>query len=298
MIDVLLPYYGDPTLMREAVDSIMRQTSDAWRLIIVDDCYPDPEMGSWLKSLSNDRVEYHRNEQNLGANRTYTKALGLAKADYVVVMGADDRMLPNYIATMQRAIEQFPGVSMIVPRVRVIDENGEEYSPLGDRVKRLLSPHGEHMVRLAGEPLQVSLLRGAWTYFPSICWNRSTIAEIGFRPEFHIVQDLALQMDVTRRGGDLVVCPDVAFEYRRHKASDSAVKTLEGARFREEAKLFSDLEAQLTEDGSPRAARAARMHLTSRLHAATLMPRAVAKRDSPATKRLARHAFAGGDQNL
>ena len=42
-IDVMLPYYGDVDQMKLAAQSVMNQQNQDWRLIVIDDGYPDPE---------------------------------------------------------------------------------------------------------------------------------------------------------------------------------------------------------------------------------------------------------------
>ena len=150
--------------------------------------------------------------------------------------------------------------------------------------------HTDKATLLSGEPLLVSLLRGNWTYFPSLCWRTDAVRAIGFRPQFHVVQDMALLVDVVLGGGELALVPEVAFQYRRHQGSDSAVKTLTGSRFDEEKSYFELITDEFDRRGLRRAARAARWHLTSRLHAAALLPTAVRSRDTAALGRLVRHA--------
>src|SRR3954447_22289989 len=121
MLDVLLPFYGDPNLLRTAVESVLCQRSPDWTLTIVDDGYPDPSVEEWCTGIDDDRVTYLRNSMNLGANRNYAHALSIAQADYVVLMGADDVMLPNYVEVVNRAISSYPGVAVVQPGVGVID---------------------------------------------------------------------------------------------------------------------------------------------------------------------------------
>ncbi len=293
-IDVLLPFYGDPALMRLAVESIREQTDGDWRLVVLDDAYPDPTIEPWFAALGDDRVEYHRNAVNLGANGNYVRALELARSDYVVIMGADDLMLPGYLTTIRRALQAAPGTGVVQPGVKVIDEHGGMVSPLGDRIKRRLMPRTTAPTELGGEDVMSSLLRGNWTYFPSLCWRREAIIAIGFRPQFNVVQDLALLIDLLRAGHTLTVSPEPAFRYRRHGGSDSAIKTIGGARFDEELAYYRTIAAELSAEGRHRAARAARRHITSRLHAGMLVPAALAQRDWPAARRLVRHAFLTG----
>lgn len=294
MIDVLLPFYGDPDLLRQTVASVRAQTSTDWRLVVVDDGYPDPTIATWFTDLADERIEYHRNETNLGANRNYMRALSLATAEYVVVMGADDLMLPCFLADLEDAIRAFPGVAIIETGVEIIDGDNQVIRPLVDRVKSRLTPSLDGPQELSGESLMVSLLRGNWTYFPSLCWRRDVIEQIGFRPDFHVVQDLGLLMDVLRGGGRMALSPRTAFQYRRHTGSDSAVKTLTGERFAEERHYFRTIADELGSAGLVRAERAARRHLTSRLHAAALVPSALGARNPAAAHGLLRHALARG----
>lgn len=294
MIDVLLPFYGDPALARETVRSVLAQTDDRWRLVVVDDAYPDPDLRQWLEQLDDPRVDYHRNRTNLGANANYRRALELAQADHLVVMGADDLLLPDFVSVVHEALARVPDAAVVQPGVRVIDADGAATLPLVDRVKTWLRPHGGTLHVLSGERLLVSLLRGNWTYFPSLVWRTDAVRAVGFRPEFHVVQDLALLMDVVRDGGSLVVLPEVVFCYRRHAGSDSSVKTVVGARFEEEQAFYDVAAGELAQAGLPRAARAARTHLTSRAHAAALVPGSLVRRDLGATRRLLRHVTRSG----
>ena len=290
MIDVLLPFYGDPDLMRLAVRSILDQDLSDFRLVVVDDGYPDPTIATWFANLGDARVEYHRNETNLGANRNYARALDLARAEHVVVMGADDLMLPTFLRTVTEALAQFPEAAVVQCGVEVVDGRGSVVRPMVDRIKNRLTPRSAEPSLLQGESLMVSLLRGNWTYFPSLCWRTDVIRDIGFRPDFHVVQDLGLLMDVLLGGGALALHPRVAFQYRRHTGSDSSVKTLGGSRFDEEKRYFEMIAPELSRRGLHRAARAARGHVTSRLHTAALLPVAARNRDRAAMARLLRHA--------
>ena len=290
MIDVLLPFYGEPELMRLAVRSVLDQDTTGWRLVIVDDCYPDAATSDWLFSLQDPDVVYVRNERTLGVNGNFHRALSLATAEHVVFMGCDDLMEPGYVAAVQRAIAQHPAAAIVCPGVQVIDDAGRAVEPLVDRVKRFLRPSADGSVTLAGEDALVSLMSGNWTYFPSLCWRRDVITDIDFRPEYGVVLDLGLLVDVLVAGGELVVLPDRLFRYRRHAGSESATKTVVGARFEEERRYFGTIATELDRSGLRRAARAARGHVTSRLHAASLLPVAARNRDRAAMARLLRHA--------
>ena len=292
-IDVMLPYYGDVAMMKAAVESILTQSDRDFRLTIVDDGYPDDSLPAYFKSLtdSDERVRYLRNDVNLGANGNYRKCLELIEHEYVVIMGADDIMLPNYISTIRRGFEN-RDVDIVQPGVEVIDENGVVYEPLGDKVKhflrrRLVGDSTEAIV--AGEPVAKSLITGDWLYFPSVAWRSAAIKKHNFRQQYDVVQDLALAMDIIMDGGRLLVAETICFQYRRHRESDSSVRALDGRRFAEERAFFDECVQDFRKLGWDDAATAAKLHISSRLHAVTLAPKVIQKRMWPGLRKLSAH---------
>lgn len=290
MIDILLPFYGDGDLARTAIESVLAQTSPDWRLVVVDDQSPDQSVGHWLRALDHPQVQYHRNQRNLGVNGNFKRCLGLATATHVVFLGCDDRLLSNYVEVMTGAIERHPRAGMCQPRVDVIDAAGKRVHTVTDSAKRLLMPRGGERV-LAGQSLATSLLHGAWTYFPAICWRRASLVGHDFVAGFETVLDLALILDLVVAGEQFILLDHVAFEYRRHSKSASSLSALDAARFEEEARLFAEMRSRFAQVGWPRAARASALHLTSRLHALSLTHRAFAGGDSDAARSLLRHAL-------
>jgi len=244
-----------------------------------------------VSSLDDERIVYTRNAENLGVSGNFSRAVELVESEYFVLMGCDDLLEPAYIATMKAAIERHPGASYLQPGVTVIDDAGAESLPLPDRVKTWYRPRGEAELVLTQERLAVSLLRGNWTYFPSIVWRTEAVRAHGFDPAFEVVLDLALQLDLVLDGGSLVVLPDRIFRYRRHAGSVSSWTATDGSRFDEERTFFLATAATLRERGWNRAARVAAAHWSSRLNAVTRIPSA--RSNAAGLRSLGRHAFTG-----
>lgn len=287
-VDIMLPFYGDPDLLRRAVGSVLEQRDRDWRLTVVDDGYPDPTIEPWFAALGDGRVRYRRNATNLGAQPNNRYCLGLVEHELFVMMGADDLMLPHYLDTVRALHAAFPGAAFVQPGVEVIDDRDRPVRPLADVVKGWLAPRGSGPRAVAGEALAASLLRGNWLYNPSLCWRRAALETVTV-PESADVFDLALPLDVIAAGGTLVVDDEVCFRYRRHRTSDSGSAAAAGNRFPEEKRFFAAAAERMDARGWPRAAAAARGHLTSRLNAAVQLPGAVARRDAGAARVLGRH---------
>jgi glycosyltransferase involved in cell wall biosynthesis len=290
-LDILVPYWGDPGMLKETVRSVQSQTSDDWLLTVVDDAYPDPSVAQWFATLDDPRVTYVRHPENVGITENYRRCVQLATQDLVVLLGCDDLLLPRYVEVVLAAHARFPEAALIQPGVQVIDEHGVTVSTLVDTVKQKVTmPRGRGPRLLRGEPLAASLLRADWLYWPSLAFRREVLVRTDFREGLPIIQDLALVIDVAAAGEALLVEPEVCFSYRRHTASASSAKLLDGSRFQGEREYFELAARQMDDLGWPRAARAARLHLTSRLHALTLLPQAALRRDRAAAAVLARHA--------
>ncbi len=287
----MMPFYGDPALFRRAVESVMAQTDPGWRLVVVDDVYPDPAPGEWLRGIDDARIRYVRNETNLGVSGNFSRCLELVESDHFVLMGCDDLLEPTYVGRMRSAIAEHPTASYFQPGVTVVDGSGAPSSPLPDTVKRLSRPRTRSTIILSGQKLASSLLRGNWTYFPSICWSTDVVRRYGFADGFEVVLDLALQLEIICGGGSLVVLPERLFRYRRHAGSVSSWSAEDGSRFAEERAFFTSARALMADAGWRHAARVARVHLSSRLNAASKLPGAIRRRNTADVRSLARHIF-------
>jgi glycosyltransferase involved in cell wall biosynthesis len=287
---ILLPFYGRPDHLRIAVESVLAQTEPDWRLTVVDDRYPDEEPGRWVAGLGDPRIEYLRNDVNLGVSRNYLRCVDLMTGEHSMLFGCDDVMLPGFVARVSELLEAHPDASIVQPGAQVIDADGRRFHPLGDRIKDLLRPGGRGARVLRGEPLAASLLRGNWTYFPSLVWRVSELRRHGFDPDLDVVQDLGMLLDIVADGGTFVLDDRVVFQYRRHRTSVSSATAVDGTRFAQERELFARQQRRFGALGWRRAVRAARRHWSSRLNALTQLPAAV-RAGGGSARSLLGHAF-------
>ncbi|HEV2640470.1 MAG TPA: glycosyltransferase family A protein [Actinocrinis sp.] len=275
LFDIVMPYYGDVPMMQAAVRSVIAQTDESWRLTVVDDGQA-AGVPEWFAGLGDPRIRYQRNEANLGVLGNFRKCVSLVEYERTVIMGSDDLMFPNYLAVIRSVLDEHPTVAMVQPGVQVIDGAGEPGGSLVDTAKkRIYAPREPGRLLLSGEELAVSLLRGDWLYFPSLCWRSDALKEVGFRDGLEIIQDLALIIDLVQRGEALAVDPAVCFQYRRHQHSASSTSAVAGSRFGEAKGYFLEVADRMQAQGWPRAAKAARRHFSTRVHALTMLPGAV-----------------------
>ncbi|MGF9754113.1 glycosyltransferase [Microvirga sp. 0TCS3.31] len=289
-LEVFIPFWGDPALLYATVESVKAQTDPHWTITVVDDCYPDPTVAEHFAAEDDPRIRYVRNETNLGITDNYQRCRELASGELMMFMGCDDLMHPTFVETVTAAHREFPAAATIQVGVQVIDEHGTPIDPLTDKVKRAIRPSVSRRTELSGEALASSLLRGAWHYWPALVFRTDVVTRYPFREGLPIIQDLALLIDMTAAGESLVLDPTVCFSYRRHTQSASATSLLHGNRFSDERRYYAAAADQMARQGWTRAARTARLRWTSRLHAVTLLPTAVRRRERSAVRSLLDHA--------
>ena len=137
--------------------------------------------------------------------------------------------------------------------------------PIADRIKKMLRPRKDGVY--SGEKVVASLCKGNWLYFPSITWRSDTLKRHRFDTNYPNTQDLILCLNILEEGGAISIDNTESFLYRRSKESFSS-RAKAGTRFQEEAKLYNDLAKKYQKVGWEKAARAARLHFTVRLHKA------------------------------
>jgi len=95
-VTFIIPCYKLAHLLSECVNSILGQTYGNFEVLIMDDCSPD-DTPAVAQSFSDPRVNYIRNEANLGHLRNYNKGIELARGEYIWLISADDYLLQSYV---------------------------------------------------------------------------------------------------------------------------------------------------------------------------------------------------------
>jgi glycosyltransferase involved in cell wall biosynthesis len=291
-LDIFVPYWGDPDYMKLTIESVLAQSDPRWFLTVIDDAYPDPTIENFVTGIADDRITYVKKPTNEGITASFRTSVQMASWELVTVVGCDDILLPNYVETVLQAHEACPEADIIQPGVRVIDATGEPANTLVDRVKQnLLRPKVSGPTLFSGEKLATSLLHGDWLYWPSLTFKTSSIRTVDFRNEFPIIQDLALIMDMILQDRSLLLLPTECFAYRRHSESASSMLIMGGARFSGERDYFALAARLATGRGWRKAAAAARLRLTSRAHALSLLPTLMKNKDGRGLRFMVRHGL-------
>lgn len=111
-VDVVVPCYKYGHLLTESVGSVLDQPGVDVRVLIIDDASPDDSADAARALAATDsRVEVQVHERNRGHIATYNEGLlEWARADYSVLLSADDRLTPGALARATALLDAHPEV--------------------------------------------------------------------------------------------------------------------------------------------------------------------------------------------
>lgn len=128
VVSICIPTYNRPELLREAVRSCVDQTFGDFEIVITDNSDGDASERVILQ-VGDPRIRYHRNERNLGGAGNFTKALALARGQYVKWLMDDDLMKPAFLARTVAALEAHPTAGVAMAPMDLIDVHGCQITP-------------------------------------------------------------------------------------------------------------------------------------------------------------------------
>jgi GT2 family glycosyltransferase len=113
-VDVVVPSYNYARFLRECVESVLTQSHRDLRIVIIDDASSDGTDAVCAALASQDpRIEIHRHAVNQGHIQTYNEGIGLAEGDYMLLLSADDFLLPGALARAVAVLDARPDVGLV-----------------------------------------------------------------------------------------------------------------------------------------------------------------------------------------
>lgn len=108
-VTVLMPVYNGEKYLREAIESILKQTFKDFEFLIINDGSTD-KTSEIINSFSDPRIILAPNEKNQGLIFSLNKGLDLAQGEYIARMDADDISLPERLEKQINFMDANPEV--------------------------------------------------------------------------------------------------------------------------------------------------------------------------------------------
>ncbi|NMG08966.1 glycosyltransferase [Brasilonema sp. UFV-L1] len=207
-VSVIIPAYNAIAYLKEAVESVLKQTFTDFEILIVDDGSSDGTV-EWVSQIKDPRVRLI-SQQNQGSSGARNTGITAASGEYIALLDADDIWEPTKLEKQVRHLEENPSVGLVDTWTVLINQQGKSTG-------RVVVSHAE------GDDVWKQLVQ-----FKTVCAcdstpliRRSCFETVGlFNRELPFLEDLDMWIRLAARYRFAVI-KEVLVRYRQHPGSKS-----------------------------------------------------------------------------
>ena len=210
-VTVLTCVYNGLPYLKDSIDSILSQTYSNFEYLIIDDASSDKNVIKLIESYNDSRINFVKNERNLGVSNTFNKALRLIKTPYIVRADQDDVNLPDRIEKQISYLEENTEIDVVCSWEYVIDSDGV----IVGNWKKKLENYGSFIGHI--------LIGICPIWHPSITFRTQTMIDVGgFNPEYTRAEDFEVTARIALKRYKAYILPEFHLLQRQHENSQSS----------------------------------------------------------------------------
>lgn len=203
LVSVIIASYNHGPYIEASIASVLAQTYDNIELLVVDDGSSDDSVER-IQRLQRLHGFDFRVQKNQGLSRTLNETVARARGELITPFGSDDVMLPQRLALQVAYLQGKPEVGICAGNIEEIDAAGNSRG----------APRALQLRRLDFD--DVFLNRKAGAPAPTLMFRREALAKVGgFDPQIRL-EDLYIQLKITRAGYFVDILGEVLAQYRVH----------------------------------------------------------------------------------
>nr|QMS47922.1 alpha-1,3-rhamnosyltransferase [uncultured bacterium] len=207
LVSVVISSYNHADYIDACIESVLAQTYPKVELLVVDDGSRDDSVAR-IRRLQEIHGFDFVAQENRGLARTLNETIARSKGSLIAPFGSDDVMLPERLAIQVAHMEGKPEVGICAGNIEHIDGQGNALAKR-DRERSFR--------RLDFDDVFTSAKDGAPA--PTLLFRREALEAVGgFDPSIRL-EDLLVELNITRAGYVIDVLPDVLAKYRVHGAN-------------------------------------------------------------------------------
>jgi glycosyltransferase involved in cell wall biosynthesis len=288
---LIVPFYSNLEYFSELIDSIKRQSSSLYEVLIVDDSGKRVIQRIVEEEIKDDRFTFIENDVNQGPFASWNTGLvemaNRQKYSLLSVVHADDVLDRDYVKNVIKAFNEHPEVDIFHSKVKIVGSDGGSKFSFQDSVKSLAN------VGTIGKPIKSfgdkglsRILRNNFVFCPTMIFNVSKFDSIEFDTRWKMVGDLEFISQALLEGRSLLRLSEKNYYYRRHDDNLTAELTLNTKRFKEEIELYGNLVARCKKVRFEKSAAAAKKARIIKLHIMYRMTISLLRFDFAGVRRL------------
>ena len=211
LVSILIPTLDRPRYLREAIEAALAQTYRNLQVLVFDNGALEETRAVVGRAVAHDpRVIFRRHPRNLGMSANFNTLADAARGEFVVAIGDDDRLLPEFVSHLVEVMR--PEVRVAFSNQYLIDAEGrrleEESRAYNRQYGRETLPAGLVAKPQAAAwrqsiPMSASLLRTA------------DMQRLRFREDLN-TPDAEFFIRLAQEGAQFYFLPEYLMEYRIH----------------------------------------------------------------------------------
>jgi glycosyltransferase involved in cell wall biosynthesis len=239
LCSIVTPCYNAEHFIDRTINSVRRQTFDAWEYVIVDDGSTDNSAGVVERHLAAEPRLSLLRQSNAGvaAARNAGYRAAAPESRYLLFLDHDDRLEPEALERMVTYLEERPAVGAVYCAWRCIDTNDRPLTGINPYYypRRMPSRLGLCVLPDDHPETPFATLLACFMAFPSATLvRRSVFAQTpGFDPRYRYNSDKEIVLQMALRA-PVHFLPETLMLYRRHETNMSS-----------DAGMFTELETLL-----------------------------------------------------
>ena len=117
-VDIIVPVFRGLEDTQRCLESVLSAPCQAgWRLVVINDCSPEPEVTRWLRAFAkrDRRIVLLENSENIGFVGTVNRGMALSQENDVLLLNSDTEVANDWLDRLQGAAYSQPRVASVTP---------------------------------------------------------------------------------------------------------------------------------------------------------------------------------------
>ena len=171
-VSILVPTYNGSSTIVETLNCLLEQSYNNFNIIVHDDCSTDNTI-ELVKSISDPRIEFYINSENLGYPGNLEAARKKARGEIIYLMGQDDILSPTALEDTVKAFNISNQIGAVTRPYYWFDE--EVGKPV--RAKKQLNPCKDEVVTINDDFDRIEAVFRTLDQLSGLAYRREFIKE-------------------------------------------------------------------------------------------------------------------------
>jgi glycosyltransferase involved in cell wall biosynthesis len=201
LVSIILPIYNAAPFLKEALDSVLKQSYTHFEVIAINDGSTDnPEL--IIHTYHDPRLKYVTNETNKGVAKTLNQAIHLSTGEFIMRMDADDIIEQDKIFKQIHFFKLNPNIDILGTSFSQFSYDKPLYTDL---------PLEDALIKL-------HLFFRCCLCHPTVMMRKKTLIDfnLAYNESLITAEDYALWMEAFKKGMRFANLPEKLLCYRQH----------------------------------------------------------------------------------